>query len=124
MRRIAVLYIKLIALATVLLLSFSGAYIAINHNRIFPNQDQIVIYGRDTCVLTSALRESLDAKSVPYIYANIAQPLTKLEFEAQLNLAEERTVTLPVVLVGGRTLESPNHEAVFLFWQEAGGRKP
>ncbi len=112
MRRLAIWYIKLVALASILLFLFSCAYVAINHERIFPRQDQVIVYGRDSCVATSALREYLDANAVPYIYASVDRPLMKLEFEAQLNLSEARTVLLPVVLVGGRTLEGPDHEVV------------
>jgi hypothetical protein len=118
-RRLAIWYIKLVALASILLLSFSCAYVAINHERVFPRQDQVVVYGRDGCIATSELRKYLDAKAVPYIYGHIDRPLMKLEFEFQLNLSEARVVPLPVVLVGGRTLESPDHEAVLALWQEA-----
>jgi glutaredoxin len=119
MRRLAVWYIKIVALMSILMVSFLGTYIGINHDRLFPRQDQVVIYGRDSCRVTSALRQYLDERTVPYIYANIDKPLMKLEFEAQLNLSEERAVPLPVVLVGGRTLESPDQEAVLSLWQQA-----
>lgn len=119
MRTFAIRYLKILAVMSVFLVSLTGTYVAMNHKRIFPPIDQIVVYGRDSCGITSDLRQYLDEQTVPYIYANLDKPLMSYEFAAQLTLSEARAVSLPVVLVGGQVLERPAHEVVLALQKNA-----
>lgn len=111
--RFAALYIKVLAVLAVFLVAMGGTYIGMHAQRVFPADDQIVIYGRDSCGFTIALRDTLDAQKIPYVYANLDKPLISEELWAKVDLPPSKTtVTLPMVQINGSVLESPSSQDV------------
>jgi glutaredoxin len=103
--------------AAILIGSFFGAYVAMNSQRIFPAAQTVVIYGRDTCGFTSAMRERLTDEHIPFIYANIDNSFVNEEMWHHLkkNAAAGQplhTAHLPVVLINHQVLERPEETEV------------
>ncbi len=124
LRTFSIRYIKTVAVLGVFLVAFGGAYLAMNHKRIFPADDEIVIYGRDSCAITTGMREFLAERNIAYTYGDIDKPLLSQELAAQLKLTSARPVKLPVILVAGRVIERPEKEVVIRLRDEAISKKP
>lgn len=122
-RTFSIRYIKTLAVFAVFLMAFGGAYLAMNHKRIFPADDEIVIYGRDSCAITTGMRDFLEERNIAYAYADIDKPLLSQELAAQLKLTSARPVRLPVILIAGRVIERPEKEVVIRLHDDAISKK-
>jgi glutaredoxin len=109
---------RAIILATVLallviILSVVGLYCFVNRDRIFPGQNTVVVYGRETCGITKMVRASLTEKGIPYIFANIDIEAINDELRYKLGPKfKEPSYTLPVVHVAGKMLLTPSADHV------------
>lgn len=106
-RRFAVIYAKLVAGLVLFLVTIAATHVALHWERIFPDPRNIVVYGTDGCGFTTAMREELTVAGHSYEYGDLDLFFPEFELAAHLNLAEQRTVRLPVVVVGGKVLERP-----------------
>jgi hypothetical protein len=116
------LYVRTCIAVVVLMASFIATYLSVHAQRIFPAAESVVIYGRDSCGFTSAMRADLDDRAIPYIYANIDSSFVNEEMWHHLAKGakagdEPHTAHLPVVLVNDQVLERP--DSAFVIGQRA-----
>jgi glutaredoxin len=107
------LYVRACIAIVVLMASFIGTYLAVHAQRIFPAAESVVIYGRDSCGFTAAMRADLDERAIPYIYADIDNSLVREEMWHHLARIGKpgdipHTAHLPVVLINHQVLERPD----------------
>lgn len=82
-------------------------------DRIFPAMNTVVVYGRETCGITRMVRNGLEAKQIPYIFADINIGAVNDELRYKLGPRfKERSYTLPVVHVRGKLLLTPTADQV------------
>lgn len=94
-----------------------------NSNRLYPARDSIVIYGRDTCGFTTAMRDQLTNQSIPFVYADIDKLFVSEEMWHHLQKVSDdgalHTAHLPVVLINGHIFQRPEIELVLSELQTA-----
>lgn len=122
------LYVRFVIAAGVLIVSFVGTYVAMNAQRIFPAADKVVVYGRDSCGFTAAMRSDLQAQGIPFVYANIDKPFISEEMWHHLHKISAsdptpRLAELPVVLINHQVLERPDAAFVIAERERAVGAK-
>lgn len=118
----AILSATLLALL-VILPTLAGLYCFANRDRIFPARNTVVVYGRETCAITRSVRSQLEAKGVPYIFADI--DIRAIDDELSFKLGpefNEPTITLPVVHVAGKLLLTPTADQVLQELSQARGQ--
>ncbi|WP_374257280.1 glutaredoxin family protein [Aquabacterium sp.] len=104
----------------VLIPSVVGVYGFAYRDRLFPVMSTVVVYGRETCGITKIVRSGLDAKHIPYVFADIDIRAIKDELNYKLGPRfNEPSYTLPVVHVGGKLLLTPTSDEVEQAAQEA-----
>lgn len=102
----------LVALVLLIPLLF-GAYCFANRDRLFPPMNSVVVYGREACGITRIVRSGLEAKKIPYVFADIDVSAIKDELNHKLGPHfKEPSYTLPVVHVGGALLLTPTADQV------------
>jgi glutaredoxin len=110
------IYVSLCTAVVVLGACFFGTYVVMNASRIFPARESIVIYGRDSCGFTSAMRESLTEQRIPFVYGDIDEAFISEEMWHHLRRNTEdgalHTAHLPIVLINDQVLERPEAEVV------------
>ncbi|MBI4348449.1 MAG: hypothetical protein HY553_16520 [Elusimicrobia bacterium] len=75
--------------------------------------NEVVVYGRDACGLTSRLRGQLDQAGIPYRYAVIDAEPGRVEMRAKLtSIGHSGGVGLPVVAVGPKVFIRPSLETI------------
>lgn len=112
----------LVALVVIVLLLFGG-YCFANRDRLFPPMNSVVVYGRETCGITKQVRSGLEAKHIPYLFADIDVSAIKDELNYKLGPNfKEPSYTLPVVHVGGALLLTPTADQVQQELIAAGGK--
>lgn len=74
----------------------------------------VIVYGRDTCGLTRALRGELVAQNVPHVYKVIDEPSVMNELYPRMTRSglDIRSFLLPVVDVNARLFISPSSSSV------------
>lgn len=118
----AVISGTLVALVVLVPLLF-GAYCFANRDRLFPPMNSVVVYGRESCGITKMVRAGLDAKHVPYIFADINVKAIKDELNYKLGPNfKEPSYTLPVVHVGGALMLTPTAEQIQRELEAAGSQ--
>jgi hypothetical protein len=104
--------------------AFFATYLALHRDRIFPNPKVAVVYGRDRCGFTAAMKEYLAKERIPFVYGNIDGGfLLDQEMWHALhgNTAPDTDpnyASLPVVRIGGRVLERPEPSTVSDIYRE------
>lgn len=79
---------------------------------------EIVVYGRDTCGLTTRMRKSLADSGVPFRYAIIDEDAVLAEVSGRLaKIGHSGGFGLPVVAIGGDTAIRPSVDAVVRAWR-------
>ena len=121
-------YLKALLLILTFLCAMTVTYVAANHQRLFPDDSTIVIYGRDSCGSTQDMKAFLDALHIPYIYANIDKPLLDEEMWHFLHQIPHMDTNpgyayFPVVRVNGSIMENPHEDMVLKLYREAQARK-
>jgi glutaredoxin len=90
-----------------------GLYCFDNRDRIFPEKNTVVVYGRETCAITKMVRAGLTEKGIPYIFANIDIEAINDELRYKLGPKfNEPSYTLPVVHVAGKILLTPSADHI------------
>jgi glutaredoxin len=118
----AILSATLLALL-VILPTLAGLYCFANRDRIFPARNTVVVYGRETCGITSRVRSQLEARGVPYVFADIDIRAVDDELDFKLGPDfNEPTITLPVVHVAGKLLLTPTVDQVLQELSQAKGQ--
>lgn len=110
-------------LALVVLIPFLfGVYCFANRDRLFPQMNSVVVYGRESCGITRMVRAGLDAKHISYVFADIDIKAINDELNYKLgpNFKEPR-YTLPVVHVGGALMLTPTADQIQQELAAAGG---
>lgn len=104
------IYLKLIFLLCFFLLVLVASHIVINKQRVLPDADQLVVYGRDTCGYTTLLRHQLDENNIDYIYANIDKTFVETEMWIKLGYLTGgiTSAKLPVVEYQNGLTERPD----------------
>ncbi len=97
----------------VLIPTLFSVYCYVNRDRLFPTGETIVVYGRETCGFTLAVRRGLAAQGIPYIFAdiNISAISDELNYKLGPKFKEPR-YTLPVVHIGNKLMLTPTAEQV------------
>jgi hypothetical protein len=97
----------------VIIPSVVGLYCFVNRDRIFPEQNTVVVYGRETCAITKMVRAGLTEKGIPYIFANIDIEAINDELGYKLGPKfKEPSYPLPVVHVAGKILLTPSADHI------------
>jgi glutaredoxin len=97
----------------VLIPALFTAYCVVNRDRLFPPHNAVVVYGRETCGITKMVRAGLEAKHIPYTFADINIQAIKDEMNYKLGPRfKEPSFTLPLVHVGGKLLLSPTADQI------------
>ncbi len=124
MDRFLIQYLKSLAVIIVFFTAMIGTYFLIHHERIFPSLSTLVVYGRNSCGITQSMRSFLEQHHVPYIYANIDNPLLNKEMWFRLHQVaasdpDPGYAYFPVIRINGETLERPDEETVLSLYQQA-----
>jgi glutaredoxin len=97
----------------VIITSVAGLYCFDNRDRIFPEKNTVVVYGREACAITKMVRAGLTEKGIPYIFANIDIGAINDELRYKLGPKfKEPSYTLPVVHVAGKLLLTPSADHI------------
>lgn len=73
----------------------------------------VVVYGRESCGITRMVRSGLEAKGIPYVFADINIQAIDDELDYKLGPRfKEARFTLPVVHVRGKLLLTPTADQV------------
>jgi glutaredoxin len=97
----------------VLIPTLFTAYGVVHCDRLFPPHNAVVVYGRETCGFTKMVRAGLEARHIPYTFADIDVKAIKDEMNYKLGPRfKEPTFTLPLVHVGGKLLLTPTADQV------------
>jgi len=97
----------------VIITSVAGLYCFDNRDRIFPEKNTVVVYGREACAVTKMIRAGLTGKGIPYIFANIDIGAINDELRYKLGPKfKEPSYTLPVVHVAGKILLTPSPDQI------------
>lgn len=93
--------------------SLIGLYCFVNRDRIFPSDNTVVVYGRESCAITKKVRADLTDKGIDYIFAdiNIEAIHDELRYKLGPNF-KEPSYTLPVVHVAGKILLTPSVDQI------------
>lgn len=110
-------YLKSLAVVSVFFIAMISTYLLIHRERIFPDENTVVVYGRDSCGFTQSMRTFLERRNISYIYANIDNPIIDREMWFHLHQIAASDLSpgyahFPVVRVNGETLEQPHEEVV------------
>ena len=118
------IYATMVAVLVVGASSAVGTYLLVHRDRLFPKAYTVVVYGRDTCSITTAMRSFLQQKNVPFVYASVDNPFVDQEmwyFHDKIapGLANPNHAEFPLVRINGNVLESPQEEVVLSLYQRA-----
>lgn len=115
---------KLVLLALVGWLAFVGFDRLRGGSSAEPLYDEpyVVVYGRDSCGLTQAMRQALRSAGVPFDYQVIDAPETEALVHERMQQSglSTRSYRLPVVDVSGTLRVSPRPEEVAEAWRGPG----
>ncbi len=83
-----------------------------NEVEVYSASSSVIVYGRDTCSLTTSLKSQLDAEGIDYTYKNIDESDAYSEMWEKVQAASWYTagssVGLPIVDANGTVLERPS----------------
>lgn len=102
----------LMALVLVISAAFA-AYGFAYRDRLFPYTNTVIVYGRESCGITKAVRQGLTSKGISYVFADVNVKAVDDELWYKLGTRfTEPTITFPIVHVAGRMLLTPSAEQV------------
>ena len=122
-RALAHILVPTAVAALVLVVSFSVTFSLVFRDRLFPAPASVIVYGSANCSFTTALRQELEQRSVPYIFVDVDGPYNFYEMQYRLGVYSGQfdapTIRLPVIFQAGRARERPSaHEVVELYSSE------
>lgn len=104
---------RALLLTAVLVASMLTTYVLTNRERFFLSPTSVVIYGRESCGFTAALRRRLAKENIPFDYADIDVWPVNFEVAGYLHMwTKPRAVRLPIVLYDGKVVERPTNDEV------------
>ncbi|GAB4195257.1 MAG: hypothetical protein Tsb002_27560 [Wenzhouxiangellaceae bacterium] len=103
-------YFTLLLSVAVFFTVLFSTYALMHLDRIAPDEELMIVYGRDSCAHTTLLRNKLEQNQIEYTYANIDKPLIDIEMWIKLGVLSGRTAAarLPVVEYQGEIVERPD----------------
>jgi glutaredoxin len=125
-RRFVLRFLKIYAGLLLVGFGATALYLAWHRDRIFPALDTVVIYGRDTCGVTTDMRTTLTEAKVPFKYVNVDDGYLQdqeMQYLVQViphQKPQSGYIQFPVVRVAGQLFERPDHERVLSLYKSAG----
>lgn len=90
--------------------------VASKNNSVANTSSEVIVYGRNACGITSALRRNLDAAGISYTYRNVDQKAAGNEMWNKLAKTSwyksGTSIGLPVVDVKGSVIERPSVQEI------------
>ncbi|MFA5941638.1 MAG: glutaredoxin domain-containing protein [Sinimarinibacterium sp.] len=125
LRRFLLRFVAIYAGLVLALALAVASYVVAHRDRIFPEPGTVVVYGRDSCGITTYMRTTLAERNVPFTYVNVDDGF--LEDQEMLHAVTYVThpdsdpsyVHFPVVRVAGQLLERPSSNDVLRLYQTA-----
>lgn len=124
-RRFSVRFVKAYLAITIVWLGLAAIYVGWHRDRIFPAPDIVIIYGRDTCSITTEMRSFLTQAKVPFQYVNVDdgwlqdQEMQLLVQKIPHQELSPGDIHFPIVRIAGQLFETPDHERVLSLYKSA-----